>query len=55
MIPDAHNIYGFIICCIMFLVAVVLVSLDKKSRLNWFLLGGAVCMVCQWVWLLVIG
>ncbi len=55
MIPEAHNIYGFIICCIVLLVAVVLVSLDKKSRFHWFMLGGAVCMVIQWAWFLVKG
>ena len=55
MIPEAHNIYGFIICCIMLLVGVLLVSMDKKSRFCWFILGGAFCMVCQWLWFLVIG
>lgn len=55
MISDVHDIYGFVICCIMFLVAVLLVSLDKKSRFCWFILGGAVCMVCQWAWFLLEG
>ena len=55
LIPDMHNIWGFYACCFLFGATIMLVHLERKSRLRWTLFGIMLGMMIQWLSYFLIG